>query len=138
MDSRQDSQQRLRERGQLLLSLLRRGKRDHQKDILLWGGLRIAVGVALLLVLAVLLGSWMPILPRAASIALSVALWSVVGFLVWRHWVRPLRAIPSLQVFSKLVEERRDFRDMLRSALEFSELGVPSGASIDLVVATVG
>ena len=131
------AQRRLVERGQMLVSLLRRGKRDHQRDILLWGGLRIAAGVALLSVLMLLLSSWLPILPLAASVAATIVLWCGIGFLVWRHWVRPLRAIPNLKVFSRLIEERRDFRDMLRAALEFSERGVPGGTSVDLVLATV-
>lgn len=132
-----EPRQRLAERGALLVALLRREKGDFTRRVLLWGGLRVLCGVALAAAVLVILGAVSPVLPRILSLPLAVSAWAGLGFLAWRHWVRPLRAVPNLAVFSRLVEERRDFRDMLRSALEFSQRGAPEGQSVDLVAATV-
>jgi hypothetical protein len=137
MSSREDALHRLQERGKLLIQLLRRGKHAHQRDIVTWGGVRILAGVAVALVLLLAVSSLAPILPRPASVALGLVAWAVIAGLVWRHWLRPLRAIPNLAVFSRLIEERRDFRDMLRAALEFSERGAPAGGSVELAGAAV-
>lgn len=128
---------RLRERGRLLISLLRRGKREHQRSIFAWGGLRIGSALAAGALVFVLISAFAPILPRPLGIVLGVAAWSGLGFLFWRNWWRPLRAVPNLAVFSRLVEERRDFRDMLRAALEFSERGAPDGGSVELAATTI-
>lgn len=132
-----DSRQRLAERGALLVALLRREKDVLARRMLLWGGLRILAGVAAAAAVLVVLGAALPALPKPASVLLALAVWAGAGFLVWRQWVRPLRAVPNLAVFSRLVEERHDFRDMLRSALEFSQRGAPEGQSAELVAATV-
>src|SRR5262245_10954217 len=127
----------LEKQGKLLVALLRSGKSEHQRRIVIWGGLRLlataAVGVFGLTLLALVV----PILPRAAGVGLSLLAWAGIAWLVWRHWVRPLRAVPNLAVFARLVEERRDFHDMLRAALEFSERGAPAGGSADLVAQTL-
>ncbi|MFQ5601522.1 MAG: hypothetical protein ACE5G2_13340, partial [Candidatus Krumholzibacteriia bacterium] len=132
-----DAGGRLQERSSMLVSLLRRGKRDHQRSILMWGGLRIVSGAAIGAIVLLVLGGLAPILPRVVGVALAMLAWGGLVVLVWRHWIRPLRAVPNLAVFSRLVEERRDFRDMLRAALEFSQRGAPEGGSVELVVATV-
>jgi hypothetical protein len=133
----ENSTQRLEKRGKLLISLLRRGKREHQRNIIVWGGLRllsvIAVGALVLLVVSLMA----PILPRPIGVLLAALAWVGIAWLVWTCWLRPLRAVPNLAIFSRLVEERRDFRDMLRAALEFSERGTPSGGSVDLAATTV-
>lgn len=132
-----DPRKRLADRGRLLVALLRRGQSEHRRRILLWGGLKILAGIVLgALVLGIVAGL-APELPRPLGILLPLAAWSGLAVLVWKHWVRPLRAVPNLAVFSRLVEERRDFRDMLRAALEFSQRGAPEGESIDLAAATV-
>ncbi len=137
MAAHDDAGTRLRERGRLLIALLRRGKRDHQRSILVWGGLRILATLAVGALVLVMVAALAPILPRPLGVVLGVLAWAGLAFLLWRHWLRPLRAIPNLAVFSRLVEQRRDFRDMLRAALEFSERGVPSGGSSDLTASTV-
>ena len=137
MSSRDDALQRLQERGKLLIQLLRRGKHAHQRDIVTWGGVRILASLAVVLVLLLAVSSLAPILPRPASAALGLVAWALIAGLVWRYMLRPLRAIPNLAVFSRLVEERRDFRDMLRAALEFSERGAPAGGSVELAGAAV-
>jgi hypothetical protein len=120
-----------------LISLLRRGKREHQRSIFAWGGLRIVSALAAGALVFVVVSAFAPILPRPIGIVLGVAAWVGLGFLLWRNWWRPLRAIPNLGVFSRLVEQRRDFRDMLRAALEFSERGAPAGGSVELAATTV-
>ncbi|HZL85471.1 MAG TPA: DUF4175 family protein [Candidatus Krumholzibacteria bacterium] len=128
---------KLQERGSLLVSLLRQGRAQHARRVLLWGGLVMVRTLALAFVGLAVFTALVPILPRPLGMALAVLLWAGASWLVWRHWVRPLRAVPNLAVFSRLIEERRDFRDMLRAALEFSQRGVPESSSSDLVTATV-
>ncbi len=128
---------KLQERGSLLVALLRHGRAQHARRVLLWGGLGMVRTLALAFVGLAAFTVLAPILPRPVGVVLAVLLWAGMSWLVWKHWVRPLRAVPNLSVFSRLVEERRDFRDMLRAALEFSQRGVPESTSFDLVTATV-
>jgi len=72
MGPQNDAAARLRERGRLLISLLRHGKRDHQRHILLWGGLRIASAIAVGALVLVIVGAVAPILPLPVGIALGV------------------------------------------------------------------
>ncbi len=137
MLARQDPEKRLEERGSLLIALLQHGKRRHLRRLLLWGGLRIAGFAAAFGLGLAALATVVPILPWPLGVLLGAAVWAGSGFLLWRHWARPLRAVPNLAIFSRLVEERHDFRDMLRAALEFSQRGTPSGGSTALVAATI-
>lgn len=137
MGLREDALQRLQQRGKLLISLLQRNKHSHQRDIVLWGGLRILSRSVLIAACLVAVSALLPVLARPLGVVLAVLVWGGLVALVWVYWLRPLRAVPNLAVFSKLVEQRRDFRDMLRAALEFSERGSPSGGSVELSAATV-
>lgn len=130
-------QRQLAARGALLLALLRREKSGHLRRIFGWGGLRILAGLGMGAAALLALGSLPAGLPRVLGVLVGAGAWAGCGWLVWRHWVRPLRAVPNLSVFARLVEERHDFRDLLRAALEFSQKGVPAGQSSDLVSETV-
>jgi hypothetical protein len=137
MASSDDIRNRLAQRGALLVALLRREQGGLRTRILLWGALRVlaVVGLGVLALLGV--AALVPALPRPAGWAIAAAAWAGFAYVVWRSVVRPLRAIPNLAVFARLVEERRDFRDMLRAALDFSQRGAPEGESLDLAAATV-
>ncbi len=137
MAAHDDAGQRLRERGALLIRLLSGAKRQHQRSIFVWGGLGLLAAVLIGAAALVLLAAFVPALPRVAGILVALAAWAGLAVVIWKRWVRPLRSIPNLAVFSRLVEERRDFRDLLRAGLEFSARGAPAGQSLDLVVATV-
>ncbi|HZM14782.1 MAG TPA: DUF4175 family protein [Candidatus Krumholzibacteria bacterium] len=131
------AENKVQERGALLVALLRHGKRRHARRVLLWGGLRIACRLGLGLAALLCLAAVVPILPRPVGWLLGLLFWGGAAALVWRSWLQPLQAVPNLAVFSRLVEERRDFRDMLRAALEFSQRGAPGNTSNDLVAATI-
>jgi DNA-binding transcriptional regulator YiaG len=134
----EDAPRRLVERGALLIRLLHGAKRQHQRRILIWGGLGFLGAVTAGLAVWMLLAASVPAMPRIASVVLALCAWAGAGSAIWKRWVRPLQAIPNLAVFSRLVEERRDFRDLLRAGLEFSARGAPTGGeSVDLVAATV-
>lgn len=137
MPAHDDIERRLRERGALLIRLLSGAKRQHQGSILLWGGLGVLAVVSAGAAVLVLLATFAPALPRVLGILVAVAAWAGLAIAAWKRWVRPLRAMPNLAVFSRLVEERRDFRDLLRAGLEFSARGAPAGQSLELVTATV-
>ncbi len=137
MTSDSSTNTRLAERGALLQSLLQREKSGHLRRIALWGGLRVIAGVALGAVVLFVIAALTSGLPRIVGLLLAAAAWAGFAFLAWRYWVRPLGAVPNLATFTQLVEERRDFRDLLRAALEFSQRGVPVGLSSDLVGVTV-
>ena len=137
MTTNHEPRGRLAERGALLLALLRRENRGLQTRIVLWGSLRVLASLAVVVLALAALGGLSPALPRPAGILVAVLAWAAVAWTAWRHWVQPLRAVPNLQVFARLVEERRDFRDILRAALEWSQRGAPEGQSLDLVAATV-
>ena len=125
------------DRGALLLALLRQGKRQHARRVLLWGGVAILRTLGIVLVGVATVALLAPVLPRPVGLVLSLAFWAGLGWLVWKSWVQPLSAVPNLTVFSRLVEERRDFRDMLRAALEFTQRGAPGDSSANLVGATI-
>lgn len=137
MTPERGAEQTLAARGALLLGLLQREKSGHLRRILGWGSLHIVAWLAAGAALLVALAAAQPGLPRVLGLLLGLAAWAGCGWLVWRHWVKPLRTVPNLAVFARLVEERRDFRDLLRAALEFSQKGVPAGQSSDLVSETV-
>jgi Domain of unknown function (DUF4175) len=137
MTTTQGVRDRLAARGALLLSLLRRENRGLRTRIVAWGALHVLAAAALVLVVLAALGGLVTTLPRPAGIVLGVLAWIPVGYAAWRFWVQPLRAVPNLAIFARLVEERRDFRDMLRAALEWSQRGAPEGQSLELVAATV-
>ena len=82
----------LEKQGKLLVELLRSGKSEHQRRILIWGGLRLLATAAVGILGLALFGLVAPILPRAAGVFLSILAWAGIGWLVWRHWVRPPRA----------------------------------------------
>ena len=137
MSQANTTHERIAERGALLVGLLRREERGLRERILLWGGLRVATIAALVLLALVAVGGLTPALPRGLGWLLAALAWAAVGFAAWRYCVRPLGAVPNLAVFARLVEERRDFRDMLRAALEWSQRGTPKGESAELVAATI-
>ena len=137
MTTHDDTGRRLSERGALLIRLLSGAKRQHQWAVFVWGGLGLLALVLIGAAALVLLAAFVPALPRVTGIVIALAAWAGLATAIWKRWVRPLRAIPNLTVFSRLVEERRDFRDLLRAGLEFSARGAPAGQSLDLVAATV-
>ena len=137
MTAAASTEKTVQERGALLVALLRHGKRRHARRVLLWGGLRIACRLGLGLAALFLLAAMAPILPRPVGVLLGLLFWGGAAALAWKAWLQPLRAVPNLAVFSRLVEERRDFRDMLRAALEFSQRGAPGNSSANLVAATI-